>query len=129
MFASSFVQPRRWSAWQVLFERYPVKELASAIFSEIGELRDEVRTMLVLSRKVGQRIVIGDNITIVVNRVAGNRVTLGIEAPEDVHIMRGELEKHQHEFAEDVEPAPATLPFLLQADVAETLPCLPRLAR
>jgi carbon storage regulator len=47
--------------------------------------------MLVLSRKIGEKLVIGDNITLVVSRVAGNRVTLGIEAPADVRIVRGEL--------------------------------------
>jgi carbon storage regulator len=52
----------------------------------------EERTMLVLSRKVGERLVIGDNVTVVVNKVAGNRVTLGVEAPDDVRIIRGELE-------------------------------------
>ncbi len=49
--------------------------------------------MLVLSRKVGERLVIGGNITVVVNRVAGNRVTLGIEAPDTVRIVRGELDQ------------------------------------
>jgi len=48
--------------------------------------------MLVLSRKVGQEIVVGDNIRLVVNRIMGNRVTLGISAPNDVSILRGELE-------------------------------------
>jgi carbon storage regulator len=47
--------------------------------------------MLVLSRKVGEKLVIGDNITIVVNRVAGNRVTIGIEAPDSVRVIRAEL--------------------------------------
>jgi carbon storage regulator len=47
--------------------------------------------MLVLSRKIGERLIIGDNIVVTVNRVAGNRVTLGIEAPGDVRIVRGEL--------------------------------------
>lgn len=47
--------------------------------------------MLVLSRKEGEKLVIGENITVVVSRVAGNRVTLGIEAPADVRIVRGEL--------------------------------------
>lgn len=47
--------------------------------------------MLILSRKVGERIVIGNDITVVVSRVAGDRVTLGLEAPPDVHILRGEL--------------------------------------
>jgi carbon storage regulator len=48
--------------------------------------------MLVLSRKVGERIVVGDNVRIVVNRITGNRVSIGIEAPADVKIVRGELE-------------------------------------
>jgi carbon storage regulator len=47
--------------------------------------------MLVLSRKVGERIVIDGNISVVINRVAGNRITLGIDAPKDVRVVRGEL--------------------------------------
>ncbi|MDP6557917.1 MAG: carbon storage regulator [Pirellulaceae bacterium] len=86
--------------------------------------------MLVLSRKVGQRIVIGENITVVVNRVAGNRVTLGIEAPDNVHIMRGELERHQREFRFPVEErVPATVPLALEVELDDPNPCLPRLAR
>ena len=53
--------------------------------------------MLVLSRKEGEKLVIGDNITVVVSRVAGNRVTLGIEAPADVRIIRGELKAQDPE--------------------------------
>ncbi len=48
--------------------------------------------MLVLSRKVGEKIVAAGEITIVVTRIAGNRVTLGIDAPGHVRIVRGELE-------------------------------------
>lgn len=48
--------------------------------------------MLVLSRKVGDSIKIGDNIEIVVNRISGNRVTIGVDAPKDVRILRGEVE-------------------------------------
>ena len=58
--------------------------------------------MLVLSRKVGEKLVIGDNITIVVNRVAGNRVTIGIDAPDEVRIIRGELKPTIDQF----QPAP-----------------------
>lgn len=47
--------------------------------------------MLVLSRKVGQKIAIGDEVVLVINRVAGNRVSIGIEAPDHVRIVRGEL--------------------------------------
>jgi carbon storage regulator len=55
--------------------------------------------MLVLSRKIGERLVIGGNITVVVNRVAGNRVTLGIEAPDTIRIVRGELEAAKGDFS------------------------------
>lgn len=47
--------------------------------------------MLVLSRKSGEEVYIGDNIRLVVNRISGNRVTIAIAAPDDVHIVRGEL--------------------------------------
>lgn len=46
--------------------------------------------MLVLSRKVGELLRAGDIVFRIV-RVAGNRVTVGIEAPADVRISRGEL--------------------------------------
>jgi carbon storage regulator len=48
--------------------------------------------MLVLSRKENQKLVIGDNIVLTINRISGNRVTIGIDAPRDVRIVRGELE-------------------------------------
>lgn len=47
--------------------------------------------MLVLSRKIGEKVVIGDGIVVVVKRIHGQRVTFGIEAPESVRIVRGEL--------------------------------------
>lgn len=47
--------------------------------------------MLVLSRKVKEKLVIGDDVVITVQRVAGNRVTIGIEAPPRVRVLRGEL--------------------------------------
>jgi carbon storage regulator len=61
--------------------------------------------MLVLSRKSGERIHIGNDIVIEVRRVAGNRVTLALEAPRDVRILRGELERAAREF-EEPERAP-----------------------
>ena len=47
--------------------------------------------MLVLSRKESEKIHIGNGIVITVTRIKGNSVRLGIEAPKDVHIRRGEL--------------------------------------
>ena len=47
--------------------------------------------MLVLSRKPGEKLIINNNITITVLEVAGNRVKLGVEAPGNVRVLRGEL--------------------------------------
>ena len=47
--------------------------------------------MLVLSRKVGEKLVIDGNITVEVVKIQGNRITLGIAAPTNVKILRGEL--------------------------------------
>src|SRR5262245_61184685 len=46
--------------------------------------------MLVLSRKAGQRVQIGDNITLSVLGVRGQRIRLGIQAPRDVPVKRRE---------------------------------------
>lgn len=58
--------------------------------------------MLVLSRKVGQEIRIGDNVTIVVNKVSGNRVSIGIVAPMEVPVVRGEIPRIEQEDSEAV---------------------------
>jgi carbon storage regulator len=47
--------------------------------------------MLVLSRKPGERILIGDDVTVTVVRIGPNNVRLGIDAPRDLTIVREEL--------------------------------------
>jgi len=47
--------------------------------------------MLVLTRKLQEQIVIGDNIKVTILRVKGNTVRLGIEAPRHVRVVRSEL--------------------------------------
>jgi carbon storage regulator len=47
--------------------------------------------MLVLSRKKDEKIVIGDNISIMVVEIRGDKVRLGIDAPRDVSVHRREV--------------------------------------
>jgi carbon storage regulator len=47
--------------------------------------------MLVISRKVGESLVISDNIKITVVSLSNDKVTIGIEAPKDIKIIREEL--------------------------------------
>ena len=61
--------------------------------------------MLVLSRKVDQEIVIDGNIKIRVLKVRGNTIRLGIEAPQDVHIARGELDRRDSRQAKNLPKA------------------------
>ena len=47
--------------------------------------------MLVLSRKKDEKIIIGDNITVMVIEIRGDKVRLGIEAPKEVTVHRQEV--------------------------------------
>lgn len=47
--------------------------------------------MLVLTRRTGQSIRIGDGVELTVVRLEGDRVVLGIDAPRDVRVVRTEL--------------------------------------
>jgi len=48
--------------------------------------------MLVLTRKQNEKIRIGDSITITVLRMKGKSIRLGIEAPQSLNVIRGELQ-------------------------------------
>ena len=51
--------------------------------------------MLVLTRKSQDSIRIGDNITVTILRIKGNTVRIGVDAPDDVRIVRGELPRFE----------------------------------
>lgn len=60
--------------------------------------------MLILTRKPGETVVIGDDITVTVLGVKGNQVRLGVNAPKDVSVHREEIylriqEEKNHEAA------------------------------
>jgi carbon storage regulator len=62
--------------------------------------------MLVLSRKVGERILIGDNIAVTVVRIAQGSVRIGVEAPGNLQIVREEI-KDQHKLESMGKNAPS----------------------
>jgi len=59
--------------------------------------------MLVLSRKVGERIWIGEDISVTVVRITGGGVRLGIEAPSEMPVVREELKLKLEQDQADVE--------------------------
>jgi len=49
--------------------------------------------MLILSRRPGESLTIGDTITVTVVSINGNQIRLGIEAPREVRVLRDEIYK------------------------------------
>jgi carbon storage regulator len=47
--------------------------------------------MLILTRRVGETLMVGDNITVTVLGVKGNQVRIGVNAPRDVSVHREEI--------------------------------------
>jgi carbon storage regulator len=67
-----------------------VEPLAWYEFQNIW-LGSEVKSVLVLSRKIGERILIGDNISVTVVKIGHGGVRIGIEAPPELAVVREEL--------------------------------------
>ena len=61
--------------------------------------------MLVLSRKKDEKIIIGDNVSIMIVDIQGDKVRLGIEAPREVSVHREEV--YQAIQKKQTEPVPA----------------------
>ncbi|HEX4427452.1 MAG TPA: carbon storage regulator CsrA [Terriglobales bacterium] len=58
--------------------------------------------MLILTRRVGETLMIGDGVTVTVVAIAGNQVRVGINAPRDVEVHREEVyERVQAERAQE----------------------------
>jgi carbon storage regulator len=63
--------------------------------------------MLVLSRKIGETIIIDDAIEVTVVAVKGDKVRLGIKAPDSVRVDRQEVHQRRGEFAPASPATPA----------------------
>jgi carbon storage regulator len=61
--------------------------------------------MLVLSRKESQRIRLGDSIVITIVKITGDKVRIGIDAPNNVLVLRDELERREPAVGESNESA------------------------
>ena len=71
--------------------------------------------MLVLTRKIGESLVIDDNIVIKVSQIQGNRVKLCIDAPKSHRVVRAEIQTEEA-------PAPIVSRAVTRADASKLIP-------
>lgn len=76
----------------------------------LSDIMEDV--MLVLTRKLGETIQIGDSIVVEVAAIKGNRVRIAIKAPDDVDIRRGELDAKMLTPVKAVVSGRASLPLV-----------------
>jgi len=61
--------------------------------------------VLILTRRVGETLMIGDEVTVTVLRVKGNQVRLGVKAPKTISVQREEV-FHRIKHEQSLEPTP-----------------------
>ena len=64
--------------------------------------------MLILTRRVGETVMIGSEVTVTVLGVKGNQVRIGVNAPKDVAVHREEIYERIKREGEDFSPAATT---------------------
>ena len=66
--------------------------------------------MLILTRRVGESLMIGDDVTITVLGVKGNQVRIGVKAPKEVAVHREEIRNRIEEASAESEPKSSSDP-------------------
>lgn len=64
--------------------------------------------MLILTRRVGEAVMIGDDVTVTVLGVKGNQVRIGVNAPKSISVHREEIYERIRNEEQQAQPVPAS---------------------
>lgn len=77
--------------------------------------------MLILTRRVGESVMIGDEVAVTVLRVKGNQVRLGVNAPKSISVQREEIfQRIKREAGQSSSPSEAVEMLEAEAEPAHT---------
>lgn len=98
------VEPRAHNAYRTIsYSGNLIEDCKAAMANEVPQPKE--KGMLILTRKPGESLIIGGNVTVTVLGVQGKQTRIGISAPRDVDIHREEIYERIQETGNQKEPA------------------------
>jgi carbon storage regulator len=86
-----FIPPALVNTWAIAGGSFSLRCLAIFLADSCPDTGKRRKGMLILTRRVGETLMVGDDVTVTVLGVKGNQVRIGVNAPKEVAVHREEI--------------------------------------